>query len=129
MLKNGKSLVSIISPGDKKTVKLMKKSRSSRPVLICKKGVFILKISQKSVGNTSSASLFDRFTGLSCFHMNFVKFLTTIILQNICEPLFLKIMLIQIQLCNKWHNLLKQYPHISPTNFDIYYFHQKIAKY
>ena len=53
MFKNVKSLVSIISPGDKKTVKLMKKSRSSRPVLICKKGVFIFKTSQKSVGNSS----------------------------------------------------------------------------
>ena len=58
MFKNVKSLVSIISPGDKKTVKLMKKSRSSRPVLICKKGVFILKISQKSVGNTSAGVSF-----------------------------------------------------------------------
>ena len=54
-----KSLVSIISPGDKKkTVKLMKKSRSSRPVLISKKGVFISKISQKSVGNTSAGVSF-----------------------------------------------------------------------
>ena len=30
-------------------------------------------------------------------------------------------MFIWIEVYNNWHNLLKQFPHISPTNFPIFY--------
>ena len=56
MLKNTKNLVSISSQGVKKTVKQMKKSRSSCPEVFCKKGV--LKIFAKFTGKHLRWSLF-----------------------------------------------------------------------
>ena len=74
MFKNKSNLVSISSLGGKKNpVKRMKKSRSSRPELFCK----FPKILRKT---PALESLFNRVTGLTCFHVNFAKFLRTLIL-------------------------------------------------
>ena len=111
MFKNRKNLVSISSMGRKKTVKRMQKSRSCHPEMFYKKG--ILKNFAKFAGKHLCWSLSLTFTGLRCFHVSFAKFLRTSNLQNICKRLILKIMFISIQLYNNWHNLLKQFPHIT----------------
>ena len=100
MFKNRKNLVSISSLG-RQTVQRRKKSRSSRPVVFCKKGV--LKNFVKFTGKHLPWSLF------------FAKLLRTPTLKNICERLLLKIMFIPIQMYNNWHNLLKQF-HLPPNN-------------
>ena len=62
------NLVSISSLGGKKTIKQLKKFRSSRPEMLCTQKTRALE------------SLFNRVTGLMRFHVNFVRFLKTPIL-------------------------------------------------
>ena len=89
-----------------------------------------LKISQNLQGSTCAGVSFltGLATSLRCFHLNFVKFLRTAILLNICEQLLLKIMSIRIQLYNNWHNQLQQYPYISRTNFAVLFSSKNIKR-
>ena len=56
-------------------VKRMEKSRSSCPEVFYKKGVL-----KKFAEFTALEGLFNRVTGLRCFHVNFPKFLRILIL-------------------------------------------------
>ena len=80
MFKNRKNSVSIcLLGGKKKTVKQMKKYRSSRPKVFCKKNS-----SQKSRKIQRKTplleSIFNRITALMYFHENFPKYLSASIL-------------------------------------------------